>query len=230
MVDHGAANYDLAKACQHKHKGVNKYIDIEVNNPSNATTFYDPNATSDGLNINIGNLTVVKGSKALTIDYPKIGTKQRQLTVNGNMTASENTTLKESDKITVTGNLAIDNGARLKYVGGKKNVQGLDVTGDITVTDAKFNAADDDAILIKCKNFSLVKEDPAGGATATFGNRLSGNTEKSMEVKGTISNGKGCTFTILPASGDNLLAWITCYKVEGEGTFAGTPTVIKPAE
>ena len=229
MVDMGAAKYDLAKACQHKHKGVNKYIDIEVNNPSNATTFYDPNATSDGLNINIGNLTVVKGSKALTIDYPKKGGNQRQLTVNGNMTASENTTLKASDKITVTGNLAIDNGARLKYVGDKANVKGLDVAGDITVTDAKFNAADDNAILIKCKNFSLINKDATYTLTeAAFGNRLSGNTEKSMEVKGTISNGKGCTFTIRPAVGANLLAWITCYKVEGEGTFAGTPSVIKP--
>ena len=229
MVDMGAAKYDLAKACQHKHKGVNKYIDIEVNNPSNATTFNDPNATSDGLNINIGNLTVVKGSSPLTINYPNNGGNQRQLTVNGNMTASENTTLKESDKITVTGNLAIDNGATLKYAGAKKIVKGLDVAGDITVTDAIFDASANNAILIKCKNFSLVKEDPAGaGASAEFGNRLSGNTEKSMEVKGTISNGKGCTFTIDPALGANLLAWITCYKVEGEGTFAGTPSVIKP--
>ena len=232
MVDAGAATYDLAKACQHKHKGVDKYIDIEVNNPSNATTFNDPNTpNSDGKNINIGNLTVVKGSKPLTINYPKIGTKQRQLTVNGNMTASENTTLTASDKITVTGNLAIDNKATLAYAGAKANVNGLEVGGDITVTDATFDASANDAIKIECTNFSLVKKDAAGtGASATFGNRLSGNTDKSMIVNGTISNGKGCTFTISPASGANLLAWITCYKVEGEGTFAGTPTVIQPAE
>lgn len=232
MVDATTATYDLAKACQHKHKGVDKYIDIEVNNPSTATTFNDPNTTnSDGLNIQIGNLTVVEGSKPLTIDYPKIGSKQRQLTVNGNMTASENTTLTASDKITVTGNLAIDNGATLTYAGSKKIVNGLKVDGDITVTDATFNASANDAIKIECKNFSLIKKDAAGtGASATFGNRLSGNTDKSMIVNGTISNGKGCTFTISPASGANLLAWITCYKVEGEGTFAGTPTVIQPAE
>lgn len=234
MVDAGAATYDLAKACQHKHKGVDKYIDIEVNNPSNETTFNDPapsTGNSDGLNIQIGNLTVVKGSKPLTINYPKIGTKQRQLTVNGNMTASENTTLKESDKITVTGNLAIDNKAKLTYAGGKKIVNGLKVNGDITVTDATFDASADGAILIECKNFSLINKDATYTSTAaTFGNRTAGDNNKSMTVKGTISNGKGCKFTISPASGANLLAWITCYKVEGEGTFAGTPTVIQPTE
>lgn len=230
MVDATTDKYDLAKACQHKHKGDLKYIDIEVNNPTTATEFEDPSTgNSDGLNIQIGNLTVVEGSKPLTINYPKIGNKQRQLTVNGNMTASEDTNLTESDKITVTGNLDIDNGATLTYAGSKKIVNGLKVTGDITVTDATFNASANDAIKIECKNFSLIKKDPAGaGASAEFGNRESGNTDKSMEVKGTISNGKGCTFTIDPAVGANLLAWITCYKVEGEGTYAGTPTVIAP--
>ena len=236
MVDATTDHYNLGKACQHKHKGVDKYIDIEVNNHSTATTFDDwdvessTNKPSDGKNIEIGNLTVVKDSKPLTIEYKENSTThaQRQLTVHGNMTASENTNLTESKKVTVTGNLAIDNGATLTYAGSKKIVQGLTVDGNIIVTDATFDASADNAILIKCTNFSLVKE--TAGASATFGNRTAGDTNKSMEVKGTISNGKGCTFTISPAAGANLLAWITCYKVEGEGTFAGTPTVIQPAE
>ena len=240
MVDAATEHYNLGKACQHKHKGVDKYIDIEVNNPSNKTTFddwdveSDLNKPSDGKNIEIGNLTVVKGSKSLTIDYKEKGDDahtQRQLTVHGNMTVSENTSLTESKKVTVTGNLAIDNNAKLTYAGEKKIVNGLKVDGDITVTDATFDASANDAIKIECTNFSLINEDATYTSTAaTFGNRKSGNTDKSMIVNGTISNGKGCTFTISPASGANLLAWITCYKVEGEGTFAGTPTVIQPAE
>jgi hypothetical protein len=238
MVNKGAEHYNLGKACKHKHKGVDKYIDIEVNNPYNETTFDDwdvetgTNKPSDGKNIEIGNLTVVKSSRPLTINYKDKGDAahtQRQLTVHGNMTVSENTSLTESKKVTVTGNLAIDNKAKLTYAGEKKIVDGLKVDGDITVTDATFNASANDAIKIECTNFSLIKKDAAGtGASAEFGNRKSGNTDKSMTVNGTISNGKGCTFTIKPAASGNLLAWITCYKVEGEGTFAGTPTVIKP--
>ena len=222
-----AVSYDLAKACQHKHKGVDKYIDIEVNNTGYKTTFND--TPSDGLNIQIGNLTV---KSELDVDYKQKSATdktQRQLTVNGDMTVSANATLTESKKVTVTGDLAIDNHARLTYKGANKIVEGLKVNGDITVTDAIFDASADDAILIECTNFSLINKDATYTLTAaTFGNRLSGNTNKSMTVKGTISNGKGCTFTISPAAGANLLAWITCYKVEGEGTFAGTPSVIQP--
>ena len=215
--------YDLAKACEHK----GKPIDIEVNNTGNKTTFND--TPSDGKNIQIGNLTV---KSALDVDYKQKSATdktQRQLTVNGDMTVSAATTLTESKKVTVTGDLAIDNKATLTYKGANKIVEGLKVNGDITVTDAIFDASADDAILIECTNFSLINKDATYLLTAaTFGNRLSGNTNKSMTVKGTISNGKGCTFTITAATGANLLAWITCYKVEGEGTFAGTPTVIQP--
>ena len=164
---------------------------------------------------------------ALDIDLNN--TKNRQLTVNGNMTVSADTDLQEAKKVTVTGNLDIDNGATLTYAGDNKIVDGLKVNGNITVTDATFDASAANAILIECTNFSLIKKDEAGaGASAEFGNRTKGNTNKTMTVNGTISNGKGCTFTISPAAGENLLAWITCYKVEGEGTYAGTPTVIAP--
>ena len=231
MIDGGIANYDLVNACQHTINGAAKYIDIEVNNPSTATTFGEPTA-SDGKNIEIGNLTVkAGGSNALTIDYKDKGDAahtQRQLTVHGNMTVSADTELKESKKVSVTGNLDITKDATLTYAGANKNVQGLNVTGNITVTDATFNAYADNGILIKCKNFSLIKKEKATGAYASFGNRTKGSTDKTMEVKGTISNGKGCTFEMKPATGDELLAWITCYVVEGEGTFAGDPTVVKP--
>lgn len=223
MVEVSDYTYDLGEACQHKHKGEMKYIDIEVNNTGYKTTFQK---NGDDKAINIGNLTV---KTPLDVDDQKADNKQRTLKVNGDMTVSANTELKNSKKIEVTGNLDIDNGATLTYAGSKKIVNGLKVGGDITVTDATFDASANDAIKIECTNFSLVKENPAGlGAAATFGNRLSGNTDKSMIVNGTISNGKGCTFTISPAAGANLLAWITCYKVEGEGTFVGTPSVIAP--
>ena len=222
--DGNPITYDLGSAQQHTIWGSLKYVDIEVNN--NKQTTFQKNA--DGKQINIGNLTVLT---ALDVDDQEGGTPkvQRELIVNGDMTVSANTNLKNSKKITVTKNLDINNGATLKYYGIAATpfgvVNGLKVDGDITVTGARFDASDNDAIQISCKNFSLVK---GTAATATFGNRTAGNNKKSMEVKGTISNGKGCTFTISSATGANLLAWITCYKVEGEGTFAGTPTVIQP--
>jgi len=228
MVNSGAAiTYDLGSAVQHTIWGSMKHVDIEVNNIDAATsttykTTFQKNA--DGGQINIGNLTVLT---PLDVDDQEGGTPkvQRTLTVNGNMTVSANTDLKNSKKITVTGNLDIDKGATLTYAGSKKIVNGLEVKGNITVTDAAyFNASADGGILISCQNFSL-----SAGATAKFGNRTAGDSaNKTMEVKGTISNGKGCTFTISPAGSGNLLAWITCYKTEGEGTYAGTPTVVKP--
>ena len=226
MVNSGAITYDLGSAQQHTIWSSLKHVDIEVNNGTGLTTFQK---NADGTKINIGNLTVLT---TLDVDdQPKADGTQRELIVNGDMTVSANTNLKNSKKITVTKNLDINNGATLKYYGIATTptygvVNGLEVDGDITVTGATFNASDNDAIQISCKNFSLVKG--AAAATATFGNRTAGNTKKSMEVKGTISNGKGCIFTITAATGANLLAWITCYKVEGEGTFAGTPTVIQP--
>ena len=235
MVNSGAAiTYDLGSAQQHTIWGSSKHVDIEVNNiditgPTIYQTTFQKNA--DGTKINIGNLTVLT---PLDVDDQEGGTPkvQRELIVNGDMTVSANTNLKNSKKITVTKNLDINNSATLKYCGvvagppATEIKNGLQVDGNITVTGATFDASDNDAIQISCKNFSLVKG--AAAATATFGNRTAGNTKKSMEVKGTISNGKGCIFTISPAAGANLLAWITCYKVEGEGTFAGTPTVIQP--
>ena len=233
-------HYNLGAACQHKKNGVDQYVDIEVNNGDGTykTTFddwdvaKDENKPSDGKEIKIGNLTV---KSPLDIDYQMKNGSQRKLTVNGDMTVLANTQLLNSDKVTVTGNLNVNTPAdaapvTLKYYGEKKIANGLKVNGNITVTDAVFDASEKDAIKIECTNFSLVKKNPAGtGATATFGNRNSGNTNaQNMTVKGTINNGKGCTFTISPASGADLLAWITCYKTEGEGTFAGTPTVVKP--
>ena len=226
-------NYDLGNACQHTIWGSLKHVDIEVNNTGKNVTFND--TPSDGKSIQIGNLTV---NTPLVVDYKQKSSTdktQRQLTVNGDMTVSANATLTESKKVTVTGNLDIvkdETAVKLTYAGDKKIVEGLAVGGNITVTDATFDASADGGILISCTNFSLIKEDPAGtGAAATFGNRTAGDTaNKTMEVKGTISNAKGCTFTISPAAGGNLLAWITCYKTEGEGTYAGTPAVVQPAE
>jgi hypothetical protein len=216
MVEVSDYTYDLAQACQHTIWGAAKWIDVEVNNTGHTTTFKDKKS------VNVGNLTVLT---PLVVDD---NAAKLTLTVNGNMTVSANTQLKKSDKITVTGNLDIDNAATLTYAGENAIVNGLEVKGDITVTDATFDAYADGGILISCTNFSLIKETGAG-ATAKFGNRTAGDTtKKTMEVKGTINNGKGCTFTIKPAAGGNLLAWITCYKTEGEGTYAGTPTVVKP--
>ena len=227
MVNSGAnITYDLGSAVQHTIWGSLKHVDIEVNNIDiTGPTIYKTTFKKNGENkeINIGNLTVMT---LLDVDDREDATThaQRSLKVNGNMTVSANTNLKNSKKITVTGDLDIDNAATLTYAGGKKIVEGLAVGGNITVTGASFNAAKNGGILISCTNFSL-----SDGATATFGNRTAGDSaNKTMEVKGTISNGKGCTFTISPAGGGNLLAWITCYKTEGEGTYAGTPTVVKP--
>ena len=212
MVD-GATEYNLGKAQQHN----SKFVDIEVNNGSGATKFTDPDATN-GKAINIGNLTAMT---VLSVDY---GTKST-LTVNGNMTVSANTELTKSKKIAVTKNLDINNGATLTYKAA--NAEGLAVTENITVTDATFDASQEGAVLISCKNFSLIKK--ATTATATFGNRTASDADKkTMVVNGTISNPKGCTFTISAVVNPNLLAWITCKRLEVGGAFpGGRPSVVE---
>ena len=217
MVNAGDITYDLAKFRQHN----SKHVDIEVNNTTGTTTF---KKDGDNANVLIGNLTVYT---PLVVNDEKADNKQRQLTVNGNMTVLADTELTNSDKITVTKNLDIK-GATLAYAAAIVN--GLTVTENITVTDGIFDASADGAIQIKCKNFSLVKENPAGaGASATFGNRTAADAaKKTMEVSGTISNSKGCTFTISAATDPNILAWITCKKLVVGGAFpGGRPSVIE---
>lgn len=209
MVEAGAT-YNLVNAKQHG----GKYVDIEVSTTT-LTTFNNPvvGATTDGdeLAINIGNLTVTKGG--LDIDY-FTGTKGRTLTVNGDMVAKANTTITDSKKINVTKNLTVEGaGITLTYKGINKNVDGLAVTGDVTVSKATFDASDTDAIKISCANFYL-----ADGAEAKFGNRTSGGST-TMAVTGTINNPKGCKFTSAAATGTNLLPHITCTTLLYGGTF-----------
>jgi len=226
MVD-GVAAYDLGSACKHK----NKYVDIEVNNSLAQTTFNG----ADTKNIEIGNLTVTATSLGLQINYaPNADKEQRELTVHGNMNVLNDCELTESKKVTVDGNLNVVSGeianVTLTYKGESKNKGGLEVKGDIIVTDATFDASDDDALEIKCKNFSLIKKDPAGaGAYAEFGLRSKGNTKSTMTVGGTISNPKGCEFAMTPAAGgEKLLAWITCKQLTVGGAFpGGKPQVVE---
>lgn len=229
MVD-GAASYDLGSAQKHK----DKYVDIEVNNSSALTTFND--TPSDGKNIEIGNLTVTAKSKGLKIDYKQKSSSdatQRELTVHGDMNVLYNSELTESKNVTVDGNLNVERGdaaTTLTYKGDSKNKGGLEVKGDIIVTDATFDASDKDALEIKCKNFSLIKKDPAPAVIpeAKFGLRSKGNTKSTMTVGGTISNPKGCKFDMEAASGDDLLAWITCKKLTVGGAFpGGKPQVVE---
>ena len=209
---------------QHKHKGVDKYIDIEVNTTS-VTTFNNPDLGSgngDNKNIQVGKLTVMKGG--LYVPYVK-GEGKRELTVNGDMTVSVTSSLYSSKKITVKENLIVDNGAVLKYWGKKKNEGGLAVEKDIEVSDATFDAFVDkvDALDITCANFTL-----ADGAKALFGNRTEGDT-KNLTVSGTITNPAGCTFDIKPANqeGGSVLATITCTKLMVGGDFpGGKPQVV----
>ena len=222
IVD-GATEYDLGSAKKHKN-----YVDIEVNNSIAQTTFNKV----DEKNIEIGNLTVTATSKGLKINYAYDSTskKQRELTVHGNMNVLYDSELTESKKVTVEGNLAIDNKATLTYKGESKNKGGLEVKGDIIVTDATFDASEKDALDIKCKNFSLIKKDPAPAVIpeAKFGLRSEGNTKSTMTVGGTISNPKGCKFNMEPASGDDLLAYITCKKLIVGGAFpGGKPQVVE---
>ena len=239
MVDAGQ-NYDLATAASiptkadgaeaWKHKG--KYIDIDVNTTS-LTTFTKAGA-KDNITIKTGNLTVLAGG--LTIDYVQVtdgGNKyRRSLKVNGDMTVKAGTTLNNSKKIEITGNLTVENAGAanlaLTYAGNQANVDGLAVTGDITVSGGTFDAgslaADVNALNITCANFYLEK-----GATAIFGNRTDGGA-KNLVVSGTISNPAGCTFNIVAANQDgagSVLAWVTCTKLEVGGTFsAARPRVV----
>ena len=211
MVNAGK-NYDLGNACKHN----DKYIDIEVSTTS-GTTFINP--TPDNKEINIGKLTV---KSTFGIDFTNtVGTTtgKRTLTVNGDMTVKGNTSIIDSKKINIKQNLTVD-GAWINYGGGKwtdgslKN-EGLAVTGDITVSGGGLFAADEtDALNITCANFYL-----KSGATAEFGNRTNGDA-KNLVVSGTISNPVTCTFDIKPAAGGNVLAWVTCKKLEVGGTFS----------
>ena len=229
MVNSTVSSYDLGSAKKHG----DKYVDIEVNNGTTQTTF-DETTPSDDKNIEIGNLTVTATSKGLKINYaPKSDGKQRELTVHGDMNVLYDSELTESKKVTVDGNLNIEKGdaaTTLKYKGDSKNKGGLEVKGDIIVTDATFDASEKDALEIKCKNFSLIKKDPAPAVIpeAKFGLRSVGNTKSTMTVGGTISNPKGCKFNMTPASGSDLLAWITCKKLTVGGAFpGGKPQVVE---
>ena len=148
------------------------------------------------------------------------------------MTVNSPTTIIDSKKIEITGNLDIESvdgsGVMLSYKGANANVDGLKVGGDITVTDAEFNAADQDALKIECKNFSLIKKAKTATPAAYFGLRSEGNDTKTMTVKGTISNPKDCLFYMQPVGGGtDLLAWITCYSLTTGGAFpGGKPTVV----
>ena len=227
MVKDGTASYDLGSACKHK----DKYVDIEVNNGTTQTIFNG----ADDKNIEIGNLTVTATSKGLKINYaPNADKKQYELTVHGNMNVLYDSELTESKKVTVDGNLNVGSGEittpTLTYKGDSKNKGGLEVKGDIIVTDATFDASDKDALEIKCKNFSLIKKDPAPAVIpeAKFGLRSKGNTKSTMTVGGTISNPKGCQFNMKAASGEDLLAWITCKKLTVGGAFpGGKPQVVE---
>ena len=211
------------KTINYQHNG--KYIDIEVNT-TGVTYFNNPDDGSgngDNKNIQVGKLTVLNGG--LNVTYVK-GDGKRELTVNDDMTLSASARLASSKMITVKKNIIVNNGAMLRFMGKKTNEGGLAVSGDITVsgTGSHFNAGDQvDALNITCTNFTL-----ADGAQATFGNRTEGDT-KNMTVSETITNGTGCTFTIVAANqeGGSLLATITCTKLIVGGDFTnGKPQVV----
>ena len=228
IVDHAstAQSYNLGTAAGVAYKHNNKYIDIEVNTPSNGvTTFTNPGINTagdgDGKTIEVGNLTVTAGG--LDIVYKATTTTgRRTLKVHGDMTVAANTTITSSQKIFIDEDLNVEGtGITLTYKGAKANVDGLAVTKDVNVSGATFDAgsaaADVDALNITCANFYLEK-----GATATFGNRTDG-AAKNLVVSGTISNPEGCTFNIVAAnqnSAGSVLAWVTCKKLEVGGTFS----------
>lgn len=213
------------KNINYQHNG--KYIDIEVNTTS-VTTFNNPDLGSgngDNKNIQVGKLTVMQGG--LYVPYVT-GTGKRELTVNGDFTASVNVSLWTSKKITVKENLIVDNGAAtLKYAGEKQNEGGLAVEKDIKVSAGTFDASilKVDALDITCANFTL-----ADGAKAYFGNRTEGDT-KNLTVSGTITNPAGCKFDILGANqvGGSILATITCKKLIVGGIWGdgGRPQVVE---
>jgi len=229
-------NLGVAKAIAYQHKG--KYIDIEVNSDTNVTTFN--NDAQDDEEIMVGNLTVktgglfidfVKESGSVEAKNYKIG--KRTLTVNGDMTVAaegKNTTISDSKKVNITGNLNINKG-KLIYSGPhtpegenkQNNEEGLAVAKDINVNGAQF-VAQDDALNITCANFYLKSK-----GQAKFGNRTAGDA-KNMVVSGTIDNPKGCKFTITaaPAAGGKLQAWVSCTELKVGGTFEGAmPQVVE---
>ena len=212
MVNTAAVAYDLGNVCQHN----GKYIDFVVNAPG-GTEFINPTTTPDNKVISIGNLTVLDGGFA--IDFVE-GDGKRTLTVNGDMTVNSNTSIRDSKKINITKNLTVE-GGWLYYQGNKLNEEGLAVGGDITVIGATiFDASDLNALNITCANFYL-----KSGAKAEFGNRTEGDA-KNLVVSGTISNPATCTFDIKPAASGNVLAWVSCKKLEVGGNWnAARPRV-----
>lgn len=224
MVNTSNINYNLGTASSitptaYKHNG--KYIDYEINaNGSGAsTTFNNPvvsGGNGDSKEIEVGNLTVVDGG--LFVDFAT-GSGKRTLTVNGDMTVKAYTQFTDSKKINIKQNLIVDN-TTLYYVGGKVNVDGLAVTGDIKVSGAGawFNAGDVNAINITCASFTQEKN-----SYADFGNRTEGDA-KNMTVSGTITVPAGCTFNIKKANQipGSVLAWISCSSLIAQGTFPGS--------
>ena len=215
-----------AKTAPYKHN--NDYIDIEITEGADVV-FTNP--SKDAKDIQIGDLTVTDGSLNVTYAGENDATKQRTLTVNGDMTVNDDATISSSRKFTVTENILI-NDATLEYVGAhydsdntKPTVnKALAVTKNIEVTGstAKFEAGDD-ALNITCANFYLADE-----ATAEFGNQTNGG-DKTMTVSGTIKNPKDCEFNILaPSTG--VIAWITCTELVSGGSYGySEPLVVAPA-
>ena len=219
MVNAGAVSYNLGvgKTVSYKHN--NKFIDIEVN--SGALTTFVNAAAGDNEIINTGNLTVTAGG--LKINYPVASSKQRTLTVNGDMTVKANTEITASKDINITENLKVEGaGVKLTYKGAKANKGGLGVTKDIIVDGAAadFDASELNALDITCVNFTL-----KNGAQAEFGNRDAGDAH-NLDASGTISNPAGCTFDIKAAAGGNVLAWVTCSRLTVGGAWgAARPRV-----
>ena len=235
MVNDAAVDYDLGKLVKDdgtpiKHN--NEFINFEVNATAanGATTFNNPVVSAgngDSKNIQIGYLKVLKAKTGteFAIDFIK-GDGKRTLTVNGDMTVKFNTTFKTSKNIVITGNLNVEKGdaaTTLLFKGSSKNEDGLNVTKDITVSNATFTATEDDALKIKCANFTLAK-----GATAGFGNRTKGDETRNMVVLGTITNPTGCTFNINAAVGDNVLGWVECKQLIVGGTFTDARPKVVP--
>ena len=219
MVNAGAVSYNLGVGSTVSYKHNNKFIDIEVN--SGALTTFGNAAAGDNEIINTGNLTVTAGG--LKINYPVLSSKQRTLTVNGDMTVKANTEITASKDINITENLKVEGaGVKLTYKGAKANKGGLGVTKDIIVDGAAadFDASELNALDITCVNFTL-----KNGAQAEFGNRDSGDAH-NLDASGTISNPAGCTFDIKAAAGGNVLAWVTCSRLTVGGAWgAARPRV-----
>lgn len=217
-----------AKSSPWKHN--NDYIDIEIASGVNDKF---SNEAKDSKGIMIGALTIMEGA-TLDIDYAAVNdaTKQRTLTVNGDMTVNGATTITSSRMFTVTENLKI-NDATLTYTGGRYAAGGptynkglavtknIEVSGKTAVFDAAYGVGD--ALNITCANFLLSDK-----AIAKFGNQTDGG-DKTMTVSGTIANPKDCQFKI-EGPNTGILAWITCTELVSGGTYeAAEPLVVAPA-